>query len=156
MLSDRHREVQHFLEQLRASQEIWQGRIIKTNGKVVFTTQTQEIGRVIHNLPPDLFAGGHIVHGTRTEDGQRLAVVIKPIPKRDRCQQCHAADPSPLGAVMLERSMTPAEASIASNRNMLIAYGAVIFFLVSIVLWLLIVRLVTQPVNDVLQQMRRV
>jgi signal transduction histidine kinase len=52
--------------------------------------------------------------------------------------------------------MTPAEASIATNRNMLIAYGVVIFILVGIVLWLLIVRLVTQPVNDVLQQMRRV
>jgi hypothetical protein len=92
----------------------------------------------------------------RAEGGQRLAVVMKPIPKRERCQQCHAADPPLLGAVILERSMTPAEASIATNRNMLIAYGVVIFILVGIVLWLLIVRLVTQPVNDVLQQMRRV
>jgi methyl-accepting chemotaxis protein len=35
-------------------------------------------------------------------------------------------------------------------------YGVVIFVLVGIVLWLLIVRLVTQPVSNLLEQMRRV
>ena len=38
----------------------------------------------------------------------------------------------------------------------LIVYGAVIFVLVGVVLWLLIVRLVTQPVSHVLEQMRNV
>ncbi|MBI5395128.1 MAG: HAMP domain-containing protein [Verrucomicrobia bacterium] len=156
MLSDRHREVQHFLQQLQTSQEIWQGRIIKPTGQIVFSTRTQEVGRVMLHVPPALFKDGHVIQDTRAEDGQRLAVVMKPIPKRERCQQCHAADPPLVGALILERSMTPAEASIATNRNILIAYGALIFVLVGVVLWLLIVRLVTQPVNNVLQQMRRV
>jgi signal transduction histidine kinase len=57
---------------------------------------------------------------------------------------------------VVEKSLAPAEANIAKNRNLLIAYGALIFVLVGIVLWLLIVRLVTQPVSNVLAQMRRV
>jgi signal transduction histidine kinase len=52
--------------------------------------------------------------------------------------------------------MESAEASIATNRNLMLAYGVVIFALVGVVLWLLIIRLVTQPVSEVLDQMGRV
>jgi signal transduction histidine kinase len=57
---------------------------------------------------------------------------------------------------VLEKSMATAEANIAGNRNLLLAYGIVIFVLVGCVLWLLIVRFVTQPVRGLVQQMQRV
>jgi hypothetical protein len=156
MLSDRHTEVVGFLDQLKSSQEIYRGRIIDSSGEIIFSTDAQEVKQAVLPTPPELFTGDEILHGTRTENGQRLAVVMKPIHSNVSCQRCHQKGQPYIGAVVLEKSMTPAEANIADNRNLLIAYGLVIFVLVGIVLWLLIVRLVTQPVSTVLQQMRQV
>ena len=74
----------------------------------------------------------------------------------ESCQRCHDPKSAVIGAIIVEKSLAPAEASVASNRNLLIVYGFVIFILVSVVLWLLIVRFVTQPVSNLLEQMRRV
>src|ERR1043166_3637160 len=71
MLSDRHQEVQSFLIELQKSDEIWRGRVIKPDGTVVFSTETQEVERVVMDPPPALFADGRVVHGERVENGQR-------------------------------------------------------------------------------------
>jgi signal transduction histidine kinase len=81
---------------------------------------------------------------------------MRPILNSPSCQRCHDPKSAAIGAIVVEKSLAPAEASVASNRNLLIVYGVVIFVLVGIVLWLLIVRLVTQPVSNLLEQMRRV
>jgi hypothetical protein len=156
MLSDRHEEVQGFLEKLKASDEIWRGRLIKPDGTVVFSTDTQEVQRAVMTVPAELFTGNQDLLGTRVENGQRLSVVMRPVLNSVGCQRCHDPKAAAIGAIVVERSFAPAEASVASNRDLLIVYGALIFALVGIVLWLLIVRLVTQPVGNVLDQMRQV
>jgi signal transduction histidine kinase len=156
MLSERHEEVQRFLMKMQESDEIWRGRIIKTDGTVVFSTETQEVGRAVMHTPEELFGQGHILQGVRTEASQHLAVAMRPVANSESCRKCHGAGPAYLGAIITERSMDPAEASIATNRALLIGYGALIFLLVGIVLWLLIVRLISQPVRSLLEQMRRV
>ena len=55
MLSDRHEEVQGFLQKLKNSDEIWRGRLIKPDGTVVFSTDTQEVRRAVLAVPPELF-----------------------------------------------------------------------------------------------------
>ena len=156
MLSDRHTEVEQFLNKLKSSQGIYRGRIIDLTGRIIFSTNTQEVKQAVLTTPPELFRADGILYGTHEEDGQRLTVAMKPVPRGVSCQRCHQAGPPYIGAIVLEKSMMPAEASVASNRNLMIAYGLVILALVGVVLWLLIVRLVTQPVSNVLQQMRRV
>src|ERR1043166_9570256 len=156
MLSDRHQEVQRFLAELKTSDEIWRGRVIKPDGTVAFSTETQEVGRAVMTVPESLFREGRVLQGERTEDGQRLAIALRPVPNNVSCRKCHDPRQPFNGAIVTERSMLPAQASIASNRNLLIAYGVIIFVLVGIVLWLLIVRLVSQPVTALLTQMRRV
>jgi len=156
MLSDRHEEVQEFLLKMKNSDEIWRARLIKPDGTVVFSTDTQEVQRTTMTVPPELFAERRVLQGTRVENSQRLSVVMRPILNSPSCQRCHDANAVAIGAIVVEKSLAPAEASVASNRNLLIVYGIVIFVLVGIVLWLLIVRLVTQPVSNVLEQMRRV
>jgi signal transduction histidine kinase len=156
MLSGKREEVQRFLEELKKSQEILRGRIIKTDGEVTFSTETQDVHRVVMQPPPELFVEDRILHGTRTENGHTLAVTMAPVANHSSCYQCHDANQRFRGAVVLEKSMAPAETNIASNRNLLIVYGVVIFVLVGAVLWLLIMRFVTQPVSGLLQQMRRV
>jgi signal transduction histidine kinase len=156
MLSDRHEEVQGFLLKMKNSDEIWRARLIKPDGTVVFSTDTQEVQRATMTVPPELFAENRVLEGTRVENGQRLSVVMRPVLNSPSCQRCHKANTVAIGAIIVEKSLAPAEASVASNRNLLIVYGIVIFVLVGIVLWLLIVRLVTQPVGNVLEQMRKV
>jgi nitrogen fixation/metabolism regulation signal transduction histidine kinase len=148
--------VQGFLLKMKNADEIWRARLIKPDGTVVFSTDTQEVQRTTMTVPPELFAENHVLQGTRVESGQRLSVVMRPILNSQSCQRCHDANAVAIGAIVVEKSLAPAEASVASNRNLLIVYGIVIFVLVGIVLWLLIVRLVTQPVSSVLEQMRRV
>lgn len=156
MLSDRHEEVQGFLLRMKNSDEIWRGRLIKPDGTVVFSTDTQEVQRAVMAVPPELFAENQLLQGTRVENGQRLSVVMRPVLNSESCQRCHDAKSAAIGAIVVEKSLAPAEASVASNRNLLIVYGFVIFILVSVVLWLLIVRFVTQPVGNLLEQMRQV
>ena len=156
MLSDRHQEVQGFLERLKNSDEIWRARLIKPDGTVVFSTDTQEVARAVITVPPELFTANQVLQGTRIEDGQRLSVVMRPVLNSESCQRCHDARLTNIGAIVVEKSLAPAEASVAGNRNLLIVYGFIIFVLVGVVLWLLIVRLVTQPVGNVLDQMRQV
>jgi signal transduction histidine kinase len=156
MLSDRHEEVQGFLQRLKGADEIWRGRLIKPDGTVVFSTDTQEVQRAVMTVPPELFAENQVLQGTRVEAGQRLSVVMRPVLNSESCQRCHDPKSAVNGAIIVEKSLAPADASVASNRNLLIVYGVVIFVLVGIVLWLLIVRLVTQPVSRVLEQMRKV
>jgi HAMP domain-containing protein len=141
---------------MKAADEIWRGRLIKPDGTVVFSTDTQEVQRTTMTVPPELFTENHVLQGTRVENGQRLSVVMRPILNSQSCQRCHDANTVAIGAIVIEKSLAPAEASVASNRNLLIVYGVVIFVLVGIVLWLLILRLVTQPVSSLLEQMRRV
>jgi len=156
MLSDRHEEVQGFLLKMKNSDEIWRARLIKPDGTVVFSTDTQEVHRATMTVPPELFTENQVLQGTRVENGQQLSVVMRPVLNSENCQRCHDPKSPAIGAIVIEKSLAPAEASVASNRNLLIVYGVVIFVLVGIVLWLLIVRLVTQPVSNVLEQMRRV
>ena len=156
MLSERHLELQGFLERMRAAGEIEHGRVIRPDGTVVFSTETQEIERAVMNMPPELFGEGRVLQGERKDRGQRLTVAMRPVANIDSCQKCHDPQQRFNGAIVLERSLAPAEANIATNRNLLIVYGIVIFILVGVVLWLLIVRLVSQPVAALLAQMRRV
>jgi len=156
MLSDRHEEVQRFLLELRKSDEIWRGRIIRPDGLVIFSTATQEVNCSVVTVPEGLFTEGRVLQGERVEDGQRYAVAMRPILNSPSCQQCHDSRQPYNGAIIAERSLAPAEANIATNRNLLIVYGVLIFALVGVVIWLLIVRLVSQPVRNLLAQMRRV
>ena len=156
MLSERHEEVTHFLNELKKSQEIYAGRVITPAGRIAFSTETQEVGAVIQQVPPDLFAENRMLQGTRATRTAQVAVTMSPVQNHAACQRCHGPTDAFLGAIILEKSMAPAEASIATNRNLLIVYGAVIFALVGVVLWLLIVRFVSQPVGELLTQMRRV
>ncbi len=156
MLSDRHSEVERFLNKLKSSQEIHRGRVIDLNGRVIFSTETQEVKQVTMTTPPELFHGDDVLYGTRLAHGEKMAVAMKPVPRGASCRRCHQDGGPYIGAIVLEKSMMPAEASVASNRNLMIVYGLVILALVGVVLWLLIVRLVSQPVSTVLRQMRRV
>lgn len=156
MLSDRHEEVQSFLMKMKASDEIWRGRVIKPDGSVAFSTDTQEVRRAIMTVPPELFGESRVLQGTRTERGERLSIVMRPVLNSESCQRCHNQNFAAIGAIVVEKSLAPAEASVAGNRNLLIVYGLIIFVLVGVVLWLLVVRMVTQPVSDVLDQMRKV
>ena len=156
MLSGRHAEAQRFLEDLKGSHEIVHGRIIDVGGRVVFSDDSPEAGRTTLQTPPALFTNERILHGTRVERGQRLAVTMRPVRNDARCEKCHDKKTPFLGAIVLEKSMAPAEAAIADNRNLLVVYGIIIFVLVGVVLWVLILRFVTQPVSELLRQMRLV
>jgi len=156
MLSDHHQEVFHFLQQLQDKNEIWRGRVIDINGNIIFSTSTQEVKHATLVTPPELFQEKRLLHGVRFEDGQQLTVVMSPIQSLVSCARCHDAKQEFTGAIVLERSLEPAIATVTRNRNLLLIYGALIFVIVGVVVWMLIVRLVAQPVNNVLKQMDRV
>lgn len=156
MLSDRHTEVVHFLSQLKKSHEIQDGRIVGVDGLIKFSTDETELNRTKLPLPADLFRDDRLLQETRAVNGQRLAIIMAPVRKEAGCLRCHQTPAPYLGAIVLEKSMAPVEASIATNRNLMILYGVVIFALVAAVLWVLIVLLVSRPVAALVGQMRRV
>src|SRR3990172_6332519 len=68
MLGERPLEIQRFLLELQSSQEIRRGRIIRLDGTVAFSTETQEVGRVVMTVPPALFDENQVVQGERMEN----------------------------------------------------------------------------------------
>jgi len=156
MLSDRHQELQRFLVEMKTTGEIARGRVIKPDGTIVLSTVTQEVNRAMLMVPAALFKDAPLLQSERTEAGERFAVTMKRIENRDNCRRCHQTTEAAIGAVVLERSLTAAARNVAGNRNLLIGYGVIIFGLVGAVLWLLIMRLVTQPVGNLLKEMNRV
>lgn len=156
MLSGRDDQVESFLRQLTRSEDILYGRIIRPDGLIAYSTVSNEAKRATFTTPEGLFRGDDVLHGMREENGHRVAIAMAPIQNQSVCHQCHDAKQNALGAVVLTKSLAPAEASIAGNRNLIIAFGAVLLGLVGLVLWLLVVRLVRQPVSELLAQMRRV
>jgi signal transduction histidine kinase len=156
MLSEHHEEVGHFLRELKKSDEILRGRVIDISGKIIFSTETQEVRQAHYRTPEGLFTEKRTLQGIRTEGRQRLAVTMAPVANLPSCGRCHDPKQPVLGAIVLEKSMAAAETNIAGNRNLLIAYGAIIFVLVGAVLWLLIIRLISQPVSSVVEQMQHV
>jgi two-component system NtrC family sensor kinase len=155
MLSDRHEQAQNFLTNLRDTDQILRGRITSTDGTVFFSTDSQEVARTQMTLPVELFREGRILHGERRTESGNIAIAMRPVENLPSCRRCHEQEKY-IGAIVLEESLAPAEARIASSRNLLIAYGAIISILVGLVLWLLIVRLVRQPVVDLLAKINRV
>src|ERR1043166_4279868 len=124
MLGGRGEEVQSFLLELKKSEEISMGRIIKPDGEIIFSSETQEVRRAQYRTPPELFHEDRILHGVRRDSAEPVAVAIAPIFNQKDCAKCHNPGQPVLGAIVLEKSLAPAEASIASNRNLLIVYGA--------------------------------
>jgi signal transduction histidine kinase len=157
MLSERHEEVSRFLGEMKRAGEVTHGHVVGLTGKVFFSTETQNVGSASITLPVRLFSGeNRVLQGARAEGRERLAIAMTPVRNRSSCQKCHKEGGDFLGAIVVEKSFAPAEKAIADNRNLMLLYGVLIFLLVGVVLWLLIVRLVTQPVSSVLEQMRRV
>jgi len=156
MLSEHHEEVVHFLSQLKKSREIQTGRIVGRDGQIKFSTEPGEIHQAPWPVPAELYQADRMLPDTRVTAGGRVAVLLAPVRNDASCRRCHHSTAPHLGAIVLEKSLAPIEASIATNRNLLILYGLVIFALVSAVLWLLIVRLVSRPVDQLVGQMRRV
>jgi hypothetical protein len=107
MLSDRHEEVQGFLERLKGTDEIWRGRLIKPDGTVVFSTDTQEVQRAVMTVPPELFTEKQVLQGTRVEDGQRLSVVMRPVLNSVSCQRCHDPKAAAIGPSSWKNRLRP-------------------------------------------------
>ena len=98
MLSERHEEVTHFLTELKKTQEIYAGRVITPDGRIAFSTEKQEVGAVIQQMPPGLFSENRMLQGTRIDLAARLAVTMSPVQNHAACQRCHGPSATYLGA----------------------------------------------------------
>lgn len=143
-------------------------RIYDGDGRIVFSNDRREIGRVVDQQAPACIA----CHTSkkprkRLEDHQQIAIlkterdhrflsVVNPIYNEPGCYQatCHAhpEDKKVLGILSLEMSLADVDALIAKNRRNSALFAAVTLLLVSVFIGLFIQRFVHRPVRQLVEQ----
>ena len=91
-----------------------------------------------------------------TIDGKSALVLATPLVNEARCNACHAAGPKYLGGLQLTTSLEAGVAQAKKLALVLTGVGLLFFFLIIGVLYLLISRLVVQPIKVLSAQVAEV
>ncbi len=143
-------------------------RIYDGDGKIVFSNDRREIGRVIDRQAPACIVCHALkkprkrleAHQQTTilkaEEKYRFLSVVNPIYNEPGCYQatCHAhpEDKKVLGILSFEMSLADVDALIAKNRRNSALFAALTLLLVSCFIGLFIQRFVHRPVRQLVDQ----
>jgi signal transduction histidine kinase/CheY-like chemotaxis protein len=107
---------------------------------------------VLAGLEPD----SGPAHFEETNDGQRYLLTLDAIDNRPECYHCHDSARAVLGGLITRHSTNATYAAIASLRNHTIATSLLGIAALVLLTYLLLVRLVTRPVEELAGQAGRI
>ncbi len=171
MLLNQLDEVQTLLERMAEGPEVLAIRVYDKQGRVVLSAAPHEIGEGarLEETPCDSCHGiGVPVNeaaresssSMRTADGAQAVRHLSVLENEPECASagCHAplSEEAVLGVLDIEMSLAPVEAAQQSVRRQLLATTALLLFVIAGVVWVLVRRLVGQPVSRLREGARRV
>jgi signal transduction histidine kinase len=122
MLTRNLEQLQHTLDAIGEGTAIRDIHLLDTDGRVVFTSDSESAGIKLDNSDPDCQPCHRLDASDRPgsvviqlEDGQRVFRSMNPIENRSACQRCHDADQRLIGLLLTDISMEPLEASLAAD-----------------------------------------
>lgn len=137
-------------------------RIINTDGRISFSTDPEEIGRMV-DKGAELCNGCHSDPGTLSlsqaherfriypHSNERVLAVVTPIKNEPACSNasCHAhpANQQVLGVLDTHMSLAEADASAASNDRRMLFYTVFAAGTIGLLSWMFIFRMVHQPLR---------
>ncbi|MDH3523106.1 MAG: ATP-binding protein [Acidobacteriota bacterium] len=171
MLLNQLDEVQALLERMAEGPEILAIRVYDKEGRIVLSASPDEIGLAaqLEDTPclschgpgaPASAAAAEASAAMRTASGVRAVRYLSVIENETVCATagCHAHPPerAVLGVLDLEMSLAPVEAAERSVRRQLLVTTALLLLVTATVVWVLVRRLVQQPVSRLREGARRV
>ena len=174
MLENRRDNLHRQIRQLGSlqSEGIRKVRLFNKEGRIMFSSETAEMGRSVNKQAEACFAchtEGQPLEKLdmeararffENEDGTRVLGIITPIPNESGCwtAACHAHTPqqSVLGVLDVNVSMAEADQEIARSRQTMVGLALTAILASSLILWWLNRTLVLEPVRALVAGTRRV
>lgn len=171
MLLNQLDEVQALLERMVESPGMLAIRVYDKEGQIVLSASPEEIGEAaqLEETPclschgagiPVSAAASEASAALRTASGVRAVRYLSVIENEAACATagCHAhpSEKVVLGVLDLEMSLAPIEAAQRSVRRQLVVTTALLLLATATVVWVLVRRLVQQPVASLREGARRV
>jgi len=155
MKEGRGEDVQKVMEDLGTQEEILEVRIFSQDGKVLRSTDPDEIGKMVDRETLDLYKGAEVEGAASTEGDGMVLHFLKPIYNGPQCFGCHGPDNTVNGVLNVKVSMERAYASISKNKAFMAKLGVLSVLLVVLAQVLLMRQLVTKRVENLRKAMRK-
>jgi two-component system NtrC family sensor kinase len=172
MLENRRDQLRRQIEAVGGEERIEQVRVFNKQGRVVFSSDSNEVGHVLDKQAESCYA----CHGQdgplekppvherarifAPTGGHRVLGIVNPIQNQPSCTAaaCHAhgADETVLGVLDVTVSLDDVDRQIAASRNRIIGLAVAAVGVVGFLLWWLSQRLVSRPVEALTEGTRRV
>ena len=157
MLLHRGSEIEEYVRQYAAQEQILSLQIVRMDGTVAVSSQPGEEGEQVAGWSPDDLAAG-----TSTEDapvvvrGQRGQVIRRLIPRAPECGQCHQDKGPYRGAIALTFSERQFRACMTRLGNRMAAVGTSAALVSAGLLFALLTWRVNRPMDRMVATLRRV
>jgi signal transduction histidine kinase len=153
MLTGTREEISDFFLDIDKSEEVRHIFLFDENGRIVFSSNENEIGREVGSFHWGLFENNKDSVNFQVQDNRKIFSIVTPVRNRRDCQQCHTPAQQTLGALVLDISIVPAVKEVVKNRNWIILFALAGVVLVSAVITALTVVLVKRPVKRLISTM---
>lgn len=150
------RDVQTILEMVGSDPRLAGVRIFHPDGRVLKSSEPQEIGRRVdpHSLATFLQGQQHDVF--RGPTGEEVVGVVKPIYSEQRCTPCHGAGRRIIGVLNLDLSLADMESQLLQTSQLFGLTMLIIVLLLTGGVSLIFHRLVRQPLRAMSERMAEV
>jgi len=154
MKEGRSEDVQKVIQDVGTQPEILSVRIFDPQGKVLRSTDKEEIGKMVDRRTIDLYKSSEAEGSYSTEDDGRVLNFLKPIYNGPQCFGCHGPENTVNGVLNVKVSMLSAYESIRENKTFMAELGALGLLFVVLAQVLLLRYLVTNRVSRMRRAMR--
>ena len=167
MLHNDREALYNIIQELGSQPGIRRIRIFNKEGRISFSTDAGEVGRVVDK-------GAEACYGCHAQSaplvklnrpdrarifagrGERLLGVIKPIDNAAACSSCHPAGQRVLGVIDADLSLAAVDAQIGQHRTHLVLFMAITLAMVWLVSMIFIWAVVYRPVKELIDGTHRV
>jgi len=157
MLLHRGGEIQEYVRQYVAQEQILDLQIVRMDGTVAVASRPEEVGRQVEGWSPAALAAG-----TAAEDGQTMVrgqsgqVIRRLIPRAPECGECHQDTGPYRGAIALTLSEERFRTCMTRLGNRMAVAGVVAATVTSLLLLGLLTWRVNRPLDRMVRTVQRV
>jgi len=157
MLLHRGGEIEEFVRQYTAQEQILSLEIVRMDGTVAVASQPERVGQPVVGWSPAALVAGSggddvpvVIHGERGHELRRL------IPRAPECSQCHHDEGPYRGAIALTLSEKRFRACMARLSDRMAAVGTIAAVATSLLLFGLLSWRMNRPLNRIVRTVQRV
>ncbi|MFQ6091496.1 MAG: sensor histidine kinase, partial [bacterium] len=158
MMEGQSDEVQSLLEVITDHEDISAVRILNEKGRILRSSNKDEIGLSIHSEDMEAFADEkrEVMFLEENKDGEMSLSRFKPINNLPECHRCHDPGQRINGIFEVHVSLKDAYEKLASNRKLWIISATTTILLLVLAIHVLFSRFVNRPITHLGRVMSRV